>query len=189
MIMPKDWLDLSWRMLVLRGGVGVCFGLLSMVWPTKTLVAMAIFWGVWALLDGVSTLLHVFGKGIPSAARFLAALIGIISVLAALVALSSPTFAVKVVTWVLGAWLLTRGIGELISAFSITQAQGKILLVISGFIDLAIGILFMSNPGRSALAMAFVLGLLALIWGLVLILSGFALRNQIHDLRERPSVP
>jgi uncharacterized membrane protein HdeD (DUF308 family) len=187
--MFKDWLEMSWKMLVLRGVIGVCFGLGAIIWPAKTLTVLAIFWGAWALIDGLNTFFHIFGKGLPPAARFLAALLGIFSVLAALVALSSPLFAVHVITWILGAWLIARGIGELISAISITQAQGKFLLAISGLLDLAIGVLFMSNPGRSALAVAFVLGLLALIWGLVLVIAGFVLKSQIKDLRAAVNTP
>lgn len=184
---PKDWLELSWKMLVLRGGIGVIFGALSMIWPAKTLLVLAIFWGVWALLDGIGTLTHVFARGIPPSARFLAALLGLVSLIAAIVAVTTPGFAVKAVTWVLGAWLIARGIAEMISAFSITHARGKFLLFFSGAIDIAIGVLFMSNPGRSALALAFVLGLLALIWGLILVIAGFALRSQIKDLSQPPN--
>lgn len=183
--LPRDWLELSWKMLVLRGAIGAAFGLMLLVWPGKSLVVLAILWGIWALLDGLGTGLHVFAKGIPPGARFLAALLGLVSVIAAIVAITTPTFAVTAITWVLGLWLIARGIAELLAAFSITEAKGKFLLVISGGIDIAIGVLFMANPGRSALAMAFLLGLLALIWGLVLVAAGLALRSQVKTLRAQ----
>jgi len=183
--LPQDWLELSWKMLVLRGAIGAAFGLMLLVWPGKSLVVLAILWGIWALLDGLGTGLHVFAKGIPPGARFLAALLGLVSVIAAIVAITTPTFAVTAITWVLGLWLIARGIAELLAAFSITEAKGKFLLVISGGIDIAIGVLFMANPGRSALAMAFLLGLLALIWGLVLVAAGLALRSQVKTLRAQ----
>ncbi|HMU35624.1 MAG TPA: DUF308 domain-containing protein [Marmoricola sp.] len=186
--MPKDWLEISWKLLLARGGIGIIFGAGAMIWPAKTLVVLAIFWGLWALVDGLGTLVQIFATGTPPAARFLAALLGVVSVIAAVVAISSPTFAVTAVTWVLGLWLIARGIAELIGAISITNAHGKILLAIGGALDIAIGVLFMSNPGRSALAVAFIVGLLALIWGLILVASGIALRAQVKNINLRSQI-
>ena len=60
--------------------------------------------------------------------------------------------------------------------------------MIGGGLDIAIGVLFMSNPGRSALAVAFVVGLLALIWGVILVASGIALRAQVRSVNLRSQI-
>jgi uncharacterized membrane protein HdeD (DUF308 family) len=60
MQMQKDWLAVGWKLLVARGALGIIFGVMAMVWPITTAVALALLWGVWALTDGVSSIWQAF---------------------------------------------------------------------------------------------------------------------------------
>ena len=58
----QDWLTLRWTTLLVRGLVGVAFGVVAMAWPDETVSVVVVLWGCWALLDGVMTL-AVAGQG------------------------------------------------------------------------------------------------------------------------------
>ena len=45
-----------------------------------------------------------------------------------------------------------------------------------------IGILFAANPGRSAVGLAVLLGVLAIAWGVVLLGAGLAVRRDARQL-------
>ena len=51
--MDRDWFAVGWKMLVVRGVIGMVFGILAIVWPLETATALALLWGFWALFDGI----------------------------------------------------------------------------------------------------------------------------------------
>ena len=62
-------------------------------------------------------------------------------------------------------------------------------------VDVILGILFVANPGSSALAIARVLGLVAIVWGIAFLVTGFIVRRDAHGAkrllrsREQRSAP
>jgi len=61
--MNDESLSLAWKVLVARGVVGLVFGVIALAWPGETVVAFVILWGVWALVDGIGSLVEGFGGG------------------------------------------------------------------------------------------------------------------------------
>lgn len=48
-----EQLTRNWWAVALRRAFAVLFGLLTLVWPTLTVLVLVAFFGAWALLDGV----------------------------------------------------------------------------------------------------------------------------------------
>ena len=46
----------AWWLVLLRGLAAIAFGILALAWPGVTLVTLVLFWGAWALIDGVTAL-------------------------------------------------------------------------------------------------------------------------------------
>jgi len=181
-----EWLSLSWKILVVRGVVGVVFGVLAMAWPELTILTLVVIWGIWALVDAAMSASAVFASGIGTGPRVVFALIALAGLIAGLFALLRPGVAAVTITWFLGIWLLVRGVVMLVSAFSpSTGSRGVVLL--SAALDLLLGVLLVANPGRAALDIAWVLGLVAVIWGVALIVIGLLTRNALKDAPADPT--
>ena len=176
--MEGDWFSVSWKALVVRGAVAIVFGILAMVWPLKTATALALLWGVWALADGIGSLAQAFWPGAGSGSRGLLAAMGAIALIAGIFAVTSPAVTAVALTWILGIWLMARGVFELGAALTSTTAVPRGMLVLVGLIDLLLGVLFAANPGKGAVGIAFVLGLTALAWGVVVVLTGLWVRHE-----------
>jgi uncharacterized membrane protein HdeD (DUF308 family) len=174
--MLQDTFTLRWSALLVRGLIGVGFGVVAMVWPEETMTVLVVLWGCWALLDGVMLVASAFVVE-GTAPKLLAAAIGVVALLAAFFALLRPGLAAATLTWFIGIWLVVRAIFEIISAFSATEASSRWVLVLGGVLDGLIGILFIANPGTGALAIAFVVGLLALFWGCAFVVLAFVVRR------------
>jgi uncharacterized membrane protein HdeD (DUF308 family) len=45
-----------WPVMALRGILAILFGIVALLWPGITLLVLALLFGAWALLDGISLL-------------------------------------------------------------------------------------------------------------------------------------
>ena len=174
--MERDWLTLGWKMLLVRGAIGIVFGILAIAWPISTAIALALLWGIWALTDGIGSIAQAFQPE-SRGSRLWLVVLGVIALLAGFFAIVHPGMTVATLTWILGIWLIIRGIFELAGAFSSRQMTPRWLLVLSGLLSILIGILFAANPGAGAVGIAVVLGVTALIWGVVLIAVALSVRR------------
>lgn len=179
--MLEDSMKLRWTTLLLRGGIGIVFGVLAMAWPDETVVVLVVLWGCWALVEGVLMIGSVgFVQG--GGAKAALVVIGVLSLLVAFFALFQPWVAAATLTWFLGIWLVVRGILEIVGAFTGPVGGGRWVLVLGGVVDGAIGVLFMANPGTAALSIAWLLGLLAFVWGVVFVVIALGVRHTAAKL-------
>ena len=185
--MEKNWLDDNWGMLLVRGIIAVLFGILAMIWPGVTAIALAVLWGIWALIEGVINLVAAFQKGAGGKAWKI--VFGIVSILAGLIAIIHPFDVAVVLTWILGIWFLIAAIFQGIGAFSSTRTQPRWMLLISAVLSLLIGILFVARPGLGVLSIVLWIGIIAIIWGIILILAAFAARRLGKELDTATTQP
>ncbi len=180
--MDRDWAVLGWKMLVTRGVLAIVFGLIAMFWPVGTALTLALLWGIWALVDGVGSIWQAFRPESKGQGRTWLLVMGVIAILAGFIAIFHPGVAVAALTWILGIWLIVRGVIELVGAFVSTIAVPRWLLVVGGLLSLVLGVLFVANPETAAVAIAFWLGLVALIWGIAFVGIGLAVRSHVKSL-------
>jgi uncharacterized membrane protein HdeD (DUF308 family) len=46
----------TWWLLVLRGGAAILLGVLTVFWPDITLLTLVVMFGIYLLIDGITTL-------------------------------------------------------------------------------------------------------------------------------------
>jgi uncharacterized membrane protein HdeD (DUF308 family) len=186
---PKDLLAVAWKLLLLRGVIGIVLGIVLVAWPQATIVVLMVLVGIWALVDGVGLAAQVFAKGASAGQRVFFGVMALIALVVALVAIFRPGVAASAVTWFLGIWLLVRGLFELVGAFSSTITAPRWLLVLGALLDLVLGWLFVTNPGTAVVAVAWVIGLFAIAWGVVFVVLALAARSADKKLPGDSSLP
>lgn len=179
--MKDDWLSLAWKVLVARGVVGIVLGVVALAWPGETALAFVVLWGIWALVDGIGSLAEGFSAD-PRGPRWIHLLMGLASLVVAAFAIINPALSAKTLTWILGIWLILRGLSEFAAAVLGRTDRSRLLLVGSGVVDLVLGVLFAANPGRAAVGITVVLGLVAMVWGVTFLIIGLVVRSQQRDL-------
>jgi uncharacterized membrane protein HdeD (DUF308 family) len=183
-----DLLNTAWKLLLLRGVLGVLFGILAIAWPIDTVVALAVIWGIWALVDGIGLAMAALRPGGTGGQRLLAGVMAAIALLAGLYAIAHPGAAAAALTWVVGLWLLVRGVFELVGAFTAEPAgSSRWMALLSALVDFVLGGILVAHPGQSAVGITWLLGIVALIWGVVLIVLALVVRSQARDLRDGPT--
>lgn len=179
-----EWLELPWRLLVARGVVGIVFGVMTMAWPSLTITVLVVLWGVWALLDAAGAFAAAV-RAPGTATKLAIGLVGLVALAAGVVAVLRPFGTASVLTWFLGVWLIVRGVIELVAAARGRVPGSRVLAVVTGALSLLAGILLAANPGRGAVALAFWLGLVALLWGLVFLAAGLVARRLVRTLEAQ----
>ena len=180
----KDFLTWSWTVLVVQGVVAVILGVVALVWPAITLIALVFLWGIWALVDGIAMGAAAFRPG-PTGRRILFGIMAVLGIVAAFFAFFRPGLTAVALTWILGLWLIVRGVFELVGAFSSTLPAPRWLIVLGGLIDLVLGILFVANPGTGVVTIIWVVGVLAIVWGIVFVVLGLMVRKGSKELEAQ----
>ena len=172
-------LEQGWKFLVVQGVVAIVFGIIAMVWPVETAMVLVVLWGIFALVDGVAAIVAAFrveGGG----RKTLFVVIGVVSIIAGIVAVLEPVYTAVALTWVLGIWLIVRAGFEAYAAFALEQGGMRWLRVLGGALYLVAGIIFVSRPAASALGLALWLGFLVLLAGITFVVVGLVARNALR---------
>ena len=173
-----DPLARNWWLILLRGALAILFGILTFFWPSLTLFTLIIFYGAFAMLDGVFSLIAAVTGGMP-APRWWLALVGVLGIVVGLMTLAWPGLTGLVLLYFIAGWAIASGIFQIIGAIRIRQEiDDEWFLIAEGVISLLFGILILAYPGAGALGIAFAIGAFAIVHGALLI--GFSLKLKKH---------
>jgi uncharacterized membrane protein HdeD (DUF308 family) len=169
----------NWWLLLLRGVASIIFGVLAFVWPGLTLVALILLWGAYAIIDGgIALWTAISGRAGETASRWWLAIVGIVGLLAGLVAFASPGLTALVLLMFIAAWAIVIGALEIWGAIQLRkEIEGEWWLILSGLILIALGVLLIARPGSGALALVWVIGSFAILHGCTLIALAFRLKQ------------
>lgn len=177
----KSLVDLTWKVAVARGVLGILFGLLLAIWPWSALVFL-IMWGVWLIFDAVGWFATAFAKGQGGSNRAMAALLGVLALLVAFFAIFSPGATAASLVAFLGIWLIIRGIGGALVGITGARGAPRGLVILGSVLDVVLGLLFFQDPLGSATVLVLLIGITMIIWGVVFIAVGLMLRKGFQDL-------
>jgi uncharacterized membrane protein HdeD (DUF308 family) len=171
-----------WWVLVLQGILGIAFGILAILFPGLALVTLAYIFAIWAIVSGLSHL----GEGMRVAeARGRSwpfAVIGVISLLAGVLAVIVPGITVFGLVLLLGAWLVTQGAMEVYTAYRIRrEVTGEWILALVGIVRTLIGLVILALPVIGALLTATLLAIYAIVAGVTALTLGWRLRGLRSD--------
>ena len=169
----------NWWLLLLRGVASIVFGVLAFIWPGLTLVALILLWGAYAIVDGgIALWAAISGRGAVVASRWWLAIVGIVGLLAGLVAFASPGLTALVLLMFIAGWAIVIGVMEIWGAIQLRkEIEGEWWLILSGLLSIAFGMLLIARPGSGALALVWVIGSFAILHGCTLIALAFRLKQ------------
>jgi uncharacterized membrane protein HdeD (DUF308 family) len=170
----------NWWLLLLRGIAAIIFGLLAFVWPGLTLLTLILFYGAFALVDGVLAIVAAIAGGAP-APRWWLAIVGLLGIAAGLLTFLMPGLSALVLLFFIAGWAIATGVFQIIGAIRLRkEIDNEWLLILSGVISVLFGIGVMLAPGAGALALVWVIGTYAVITGALLVALAFRLKKHSH---------
>ena len=167
----------NWWALLLRGIAAVLFGLAALFWPGLTLLVLIVFFGVYAVIDGIFAI--VLGIRSSGGRRWLLMAEGALSVLAGLAALFWPGLSALVLLYVISFWAILTGLLRVVMAIWLRrEIENEWLMILSGVLTVLFGVILGALPGVGLLSLVWLVGIYALIFGVALIVFSVMVRGQ-----------
>ncbi len=178
--MLRETLNYWWVYLV-KGILAICFAVLALTMPDKTVVLLSVLFGLYLVIDGIiSAVFALFsiGKGKNWGMPLLQ---GIVELLIGILVLNYPQATVGFVLFLVALWLIMSGIIMLIMGIKVRdESEEEWLLMAYGIIALFLGIILMANPQASVLFLTVMFGISALVSGIVSVSFAFKVRELKH---------
>ncbi|HET8908605.1 MAG TPA: HdeD family acid-resistance protein [Ktedonobacterales bacterium] len=174
-----------WWAVGLRGLAAIIFGILALVVPSITIVVLIAFFGAYALVDGIIAV-YLAIRGRENNRNWGWLLVeGIAGILIGILAFRWPGVTGIVLLAFIAAWAIITGIMEIFEAIELRRVlHNEWLLILSGAASVLFGLLLIIFPGTGALAVVALIGIYAIIFGVLLLglawrLRGMAQRGQV----------
>jgi uncharacterized membrane protein HdeD (DUF308 family) len=168
----------TWWALAISGVAAVLFGLLVFIWPHLALAVLVALFGAYALVGGIAELVAAIEGIEHHQSWFWLLLGGVLGVLAGLITFVWPNITALVLLTIIPIWAILWGILQIATALQLRrQLPNEWLLLLGGALSVVFGILVFIRPRTGLLAVLTLIGLYALIWGIVRIGLAFRLRT------------
>lgn len=168
----------SWWVFLLYGVVALVFGIATLVWPGRSVLALVLTFGVLSLADGLVSLLSIFRKDI-ALPNWLLLLYALVSIGFGLLAITQPAEMASAMLWLLAIWLIIAGAARIIFSIQVRKLiNGEWLLVLSGLLAILLGVLFLVRPGIGLLTIALWIAVGALLYGVLQIVVALRLKGR-----------
>ena len=165
----------NWWVPVLRGVLGILFGFLVFAYPRTTVEVFVYLFGAYALIDGVIALALSFDV---SRGRGWVLLSGITGIAAGILTFMYPSTTAVALVYIVAAWAIITGIFEIVAALEWRQVLSDMwMLGLAGVLSIFLGVLLFSSPSAGLLAWAYLIGIYAIVYGVLYIVAGFRLKS------------
>jgi uncharacterized membrane protein HdeD (DUF308 family) len=173
----------NWWLFLLRGILGIIFGLLALIFPGPTILSLVLLFSAYMLVDGIF--------GIVSAARAirhkedrwgLLIFEGLLNIAVGIAAFLWPGLTVVAFVWLVAAWAIVTGGLLTAVGFRLNIDHGRWWMVLGGLLSLAYGVLLIIAPLIGAIVLTWWIAAYALAFGIALVIFSFKLRSRQHEL-------
>ena len=171
-------LTARWWTLVIRGVAAIVFGVLTFAAPKTSLLALLYLFGAYAIVDGIFAVAFAAWRGRAGLRWGWWLFEGLASIGAGVLTFVWPGTTELVLLSLIAVWALLTGIAEIAVAVWLRKViRGEWLLAASGVLSIAAGVLLLIFPRSGALAVTWVIGTYALVFGILLTTLGVRMRG------------
>lgn len=167
-----------WWLIVLRGILGILFGIAAFALPGITLVVLVMFFGAYMFVDGVLALISAI-RFRHERERWVMLLIeGILGIAVGALTFFYPGITALAWVYIIAGWAIVTGVLEIVAAAKLRGSLGtEVLLIVSGIVSLLLGLAFAVLPLIGMFVAVLMIGAYAIAFGVLLVVSGIRLRT------------
>jgi uncharacterized membrane protein HdeD (DUF308 family) len=168
----------AWPVALGLGVASVLLGIFALVWPGKTVVVVAVLFGVYLLISGILQFAEAFSHRFSGGTRVLMFASGTLSVLLGLFCFRGAEQSVVLLGLWIGIGWVFRGFTELAAAMTMGHLPGRGWLVFFGLVGVIAGMVLIVSPVHSIVLLAVLAGWWLVLLGLFEVFNAFRLRRS-----------
>jgi uncharacterized membrane protein HdeD (DUF308 family) len=166
----------NWWALALRGLAAIVFALLAFSWPGMTALALIVLFGAYALIDGIFALIAALREARVHGHSGALLLEAILDLIIAAICFIWPGTALIALVYLIAIWAIITGVALILAGMALVRLSGELLVLAGGLLSVLLGIVLVVHPAIGAIALAWWLGLYALLFGIALLSAAFRIR-------------
>jgi uncharacterized membrane protein HdeD (DUF308 family) len=170
----------DWWLFALRGVAAIVFGVLALIWPGPTLEVLVILFGAYVLVDGISLLVALARGDVPARRHAWAvAIMGLLGIAVGIATFVWPGATALTLLYLVAFWSITMGIFQVAAAIALRrEVEGEAWMAVGGILSIVFGVLLVAAPGSGLLALVWLLGIYAILFGA----SSLGTARRLHGL-------
>jgi uncharacterized membrane protein HdeD (DUF308 family) len=178
----------NWWLLALRGVLGILFGIVAFVWPDATLAALILVFGAYVFVDGIFAVVAGIRMRRQLSLWWLVLLEGVAGIILGVLTFRWPDITALILLTFIAAWSIVTGIFEIATAVRIrTMIANEWLMILSGVVSIVFGALLIAQPGAGEIAIVWLLGAYALLFGILTLMLAFRVRGMRDTIGHQAS--
>jgi uncharacterized membrane protein HdeD (DUF308 family) len=181
-MLTHEWGRHGWS-VALRGVIAVVFGVLAILWPGISLAVILLLFGIYAIVDGILCIVAVITTPEARSRWWALVAVGLVGIAAGIITFVYPGITILGLLAIIAAWALVTGVFELVlAALGPSVMEHKWLWAVSGILSVIFAILLFRYPVAGLLAVVWMIGLYAIMFGVTLISLGLQVSRVEHGL-------
>lgn len=171
--------------MIWRGIIALAFGLVAIIWPGITLNMLVILFAIFAIIDGASSVITAIVTGRKSDRWWSLVLEGIVGLVVGAIMLVWPDITLLVFIYLIAIWAIVTGLFEFAISFSLKEVKSaRWFMLVAGIVSLILGILIFFYPKASLVVIAWLIGIYAIVFGIILLAVGIQLSRMKKKLSD-----
>jgi uncharacterized membrane protein HdeD (DUF308 family) len=180
----------NWWLMAIRGVAAILFAILAFIWPGLTVTVLVLFFGAYALVDGIFAILAAIAAARERLRWWPFVVEGVLGIVAGVVTFVWPGVTALVLLYLIAAWAVVTGVFEIVAAIQLRKViQGELLMILAGLLSIVFGLLLFFYPSAGALAVIWLIAAYALVFGVVMLIFAFRLRGLRSQAGGAPGAP
>jgi uncharacterized membrane protein HdeD (DUF308 family) len=173
-----ETLKRHWWVPVIRGIAAVVFGVIAFAYPGLTVAVLVLLFGAWVLVDGIFRVIGAIGHRAFDKEWGFDLIIGIVGIIIGFLTFHAPQITALALIIYIAAWALMIGATEIALAIKLRrEIKGEWFLILMGLVSIVFAVMLLWNPLPGALALVWLIGSYAIVFGILGIILGFRLRS------------
>jgi uncharacterized membrane protein HdeD (DUF308 family) len=172
-----------WWLFLLRGLLAIAFGILVLMLPGATVVALMAFVAAYALVDGIVTITSAVRLRGIFARWWVLLLQGLISAAFGVLAFMNPGLSLLYIVISVSLWMLLASLAQFMLAIVQRQMGGSAGWgTLGGILSLALAVLAVAYPGLTVASVVGLIAWFALVVGVVRVIVALRVRSLVARL-------
>lgn len=170
-----------WGLAIAQGVLAILFGVVALFWPGLTVALLILLFSIFVLVWGVVGLIVSLASIGSNKFWWLELIFSVLAIGVSVYMLRNPVDTAAIFVFFIGLTFLVRGVIDVLEGLFDRESStnNRVFHVVVGIIGLIAGGITLAHPVSAGVAVVWVIGLYAVLYGSLLISFAFKAQNEL----------